>query len=72
MKRCCDMATARTKSGRVIKVVYREEEKNILTQAEREVVVHAVEAVIATINKVKICKKPIAGYNKKESCLCRI
>lgn len=60
------MTTVTTKSGRVIKVVSREEEKNILTSSEYEMDARAVGAVKAAINKAKICKKPIAGYDKKK------
>ena len=61
------MTTVSTKSGRVIKVVSKEEEKNILTVSDNEMDERAVEAVKAAINKAKICKKPIAGYdNEKE------
>ena len=60
------MTIVRTKSGKVIKVVSREEEKNILTSSEYEMDARAVGAVKAAINKAKICKKPIAGYDKKK------
>ena len=59
------MTTVRIKSGKIVRVVSREEEKNILTSSENEMDARAVEAVIAAINKAKICKKPIAGYDKK-------
>ena len=52
------MTTVSTKSGRVIKVVSKEEEKNILTVSDNEMDERAVEA--------KICKKPIAGYDKEK------
>lgn len=58
------MTTVRTKSGKVIKVVSHGEEKNILTVSDAEMDKRAVEAVRAAINKAKICKKPIAGYDK--------
>lgn len=58
------MTTVRTKSGKVIKVVSHGEEKNILTVSDAEMDERAVEAVRAAINKAKICKKPIAGYDK--------
>ena len=57
------MTTVSTKSGRIIKVVSREEEKSTLTESDNEI---AVEAVKAAINKAKICKKPIAGYDEKK------
>lgn len=60
------MTTINTKSGKVIKVVSREEEKNTLTASDNEMDERAVEAVKAAINKAKICKKPIAGYDKEK------
>ena len=56
------MTTVSTKSGRIIKVVSREEEKSTLTESDSEM----DEAVKAAINKAKICKKPIAGYDKEK------
>ncbi len=44
------MTTVRTKSGKVIKVVSREEERDILTSSENEMDARAVEAVIAGPN----------------------
>ena len=63
------MTTVSTKSGRIIKVVSREEEKSTLTESDSEMDERAVEAVKAAINKAKICKKPIAGYDKEKSGL---
>ena len=60
------MTTVSTKSGRIIKVVSREEEKSTLTESDTEMDERAVEAVKAAINKAKICKKPIAGYDKEK------
>ena len=60
------MTTVSTKSGRIIKVVSREEEKSTLTLSDYEMDERAVEAVKAAINKAKICKKPIAGYDKEK------
>lgn len=60
------MEIVKTKSGKIIKVVSHEEEKNILTVSDREMDERAVEAVKAAINKAKICKKPIAGYDKEK------
>ena len=60
------MTTVSTKSGKVIKVVSREEEKNTLTVSDSEMDARAVEAVKAAINKAKICKKPVAGYDKEK------
>ena len=68
------MTTVSTKSGRIIKVVSREEEKSTLTESHYPPVqcfsrrrgYLAAEAVKAAINKAKICKKPIAGYDEKK------
>lgn len=60
------MTTVRTKNGKIIKVISREEEKNILTSSEHEMDVRAVGAVEAAINKARICKKPIAVYDKNK------
>ena len=60
------MTTVSTKSGKVIKVVSQEEEKSTLTVSDNEMDIRAVEAVKAAINKAKICKKPIAGYDKEK------
>jgi len=60
------MTTVSTKSGRIIKVVSREEEKSTLTESDNEMDERAVEAVKAAINKAKICKKPIAGYDNEK------
>lgn len=60
------MTTASTKNGKVIKVVSHEEAKNTLTVSDNEMDERAVEAVKAAINKAKICKKPIAGYDKEK------
>ena len=60
------MTTIRTSSGKIIKVVSQEEEKNTLTVSDNEMDERAIEAVKAAINKAKICKKPIAGYDKEK------
>ena len=60
------MTKVLTKSGKVIKVVSHEEEKEILTESDNEMDVRAVEAVKAAINKAKVCKKPVAGYDKEK------
>ena len=60
------MTTVSTKSGRIIKVVSREEEKSTLTESDSEMDERAVETVKAAINKAKIFKKPIAGYDKEK------
>ena len=60
------MTTVSTKSGKIIKVISREEERNTITASDNEMDKRAVEAVKAAINKAKICKKPIAGYDKEK------
>ena len=60
------MTTVSTKSGKVIKVVSQEEEKSTLTVSDNEMDKRAVAAVKAAINKAKICKKPIAGFDKEK------
>ena len=60
------MTNVLTKSGKVIKVVSHEEEKEILTASDNEMDLRAVEAVKAAINKAKVCKKPVAGYDKEK------
>lgn len=51
------MTTASTKNVRVIKVISRQEEKEILSVSDSEMDRRADEAVKAAINKAKICKK---------------
>ena len=60
------MTTVSTKNGRVIKVISRQEEKEILSVSDSEMDRRAVEAVKAAINKARICKKQIAGYDKEK------
>lgn len=60
------MTTVSTKNGRIIKVISRQEEKEILSVSDSEMDRRAVEAVKAAINKAKICKKTIAGYDKEK------
>ena len=60
------MTTVNIKNVRVIKVVSRQEEKDILSVSDSEMDRRAVEAVKAAINKAKICNKPIAGYDKEK------
>lgn len=57
------MTTVSTKNGRVIKVISCQEEKEILSVSDSEMDRRAVEAAI---NKAKICKRPIAGYDKEK------
>ena len=63
------MTTVSTKSGRIIKVVSREEEKSTLTESDNEMDERAVEAVKMVINKAKICKKLSRIMIKKRSGL---
>ncbi|MFR5451504.1 MAG: hypothetical protein ACLTIG_09180 [Roseburia hominis] len=37
-----------------------------MTESDTEMDERAVEAVKAAINKARICKKPIAGYDKEK------
>ena len=60
------MTKVLTKSGKVIKVISHEEEKEIVTESDNEMDARATEAVKAAINKAKICKKPVAGYDKEK------
>ena len=60
------MTVVKTKSGKTIRVISSKEEKNTLTMSDNEMDQRAVEAVKAAINKAKICKKPIAGYDKEQ------
>lgn len=59
------MTTVSTKSGRIIKVVSREEEKSTLTESDNEMDKRAVEAGKAAINKAKICKT-YSGYDNEK------
>lgn len=58
------MTNISTKSGKIIKVVSKDETKLVLTVSDHEMDARAIEAVKAAINKARICKKPIAGYDK--------
>lgn len=60
------MTTMSTKSGRVINVVKQGEEKSTLTSSEQEMDIRAVAAVNAAINRAKVCKKPVAVYDKEK------
>lgn len=59
------MTTVSNKNGKIIKIISRQEEKEMLSESDSEMDRRAVEAVKAAINKAKICKKPIAGYDKE-------
>ena len=45
---------------------HKKKKKSTLTVSDNEMDKRAVEAVKAAINKAKICKKPIAGYDKEK------
>lgn len=60
------MTTVSTKNGKLIKVISCEEAQKTITVSDGEMDRRAVEAVKAAINKAKICKKPIAGYDKEK------
>lgn len=57
------MTTVIIKSGKKIKVVEEAEKDIDLTESDIEMDTRAVEAVKAAIEKARICKKPIAGYD---------
>ncbi len=61
------MTTVRTKGGKTIKVITEKEKNSVLTASDSEMDVRAVEAVKAAINRAKICKKPVAGYDKEKN-----
>ena len=60
------MTTVSTKNGRIIKVISRQEEKEILSVSDSEMDRRAVEAVKAAINKAKSCINPLAVYDKEK------
>ena len=60
------MTIVRTKNGKVIYVVTEREKSDTLTVSDSEMDTRAVEAVKAAISKAKICKKPVAGYDKEK------
>ena len=66
------MTTVSTKSGRIIKVVSREEEKSTLAESDTEMDERAVEAVKAAIKKAKICRNLLRVMIKKKASLCRV
>lgn len=49
--------------GYTIKVVPPSKHKSTLSKNDIEMDLRAVSAVRAALNKAKICKKPIAGYD---------
>ena len=60
------MTTISTRSGKTIKVIYRGDEESTLTVSDNEMDERATAAVEAAISKAKICKKPIACYDKEK------
>ena len=60
------MTKIRTKSGKIINVVSNGNEKESLTLSDNEMDKRAVEAVKAAIHRARVCKKPIAKYNKEK------
>ena len=40
-----------------------------MTDSDSEMDIRAVEAVKAAINRAKICKKPVAGYDKEKNAV---
>ena len=59
------MTTVSTKSGRIIKVVSREEEKSTLTESDSEMDERAVEAVKAAINKPDVNRFRLATSQRR-------
>ena len=50
--------------NRAVTIVYADREAVTITQNEAEMDIRAREAVKAAIHKAKICKKPIARYDR--------
>ncbi len=61
---CNDYSKYKERKG--INVISSAEENNTLTVSDNEMDSRAVEAVKAAINKAKVCKKPIARYDKEK------
>lgn len=59
------MTTITTSDGKTIKVIPKSEMDSNLTPSDKEMDLRALEAVEAALNRAKICKKPIAGYDKQ-------
>lgn len=66
------MTTVSTKSGRIIKVVSREEEKSTLAESDTEMDERAVEAVKAAIKRLRFVRNLLVGYDKEKASLCRV
>ena len=62
------MRDIKLKSGRTVKVYSDIDEVINECASDKEMDLRAVEAVKAAINKAKICKKPIAYYDKERKC----
>ena len=60
------MTTVVTKSGKTIKVIEESEKDIDLTESDEEMDTRAVEAVKAAIEKARVCKKPLAGYDNEK------
>ncbi len=60
------MTTINMDSGMIIKVYNQDEAKSSLTASDIEMDIRATEAVKAAIHKAKVCKKPIAYYDKEK------
>lgn len=60
------MTTIKTQNGKTVKIIMPEEEGSTLTLSDKAMDERATEAVKAALNKAKICKKPIAGYDKEK------
>ena len=58
--------TEKVINDRIVKVVTAEDQNQYLSPSDIEMDKRAVEAVKAAINKAKICKKPIAKYDKEK------
>ena len=50
-------------------MISHDEEENVLSASDKEMDIRAREAVKAAINKAKICKNPVAYYDKEKSRL---
>jgi hypothetical protein len=58
------MSTVKLKNGKNIKVVAAFERQNAISKNDAEMDERAVQAVKSAVNKAKICKKPVAKYDK--------
>jgi hypothetical protein len=58
------MGTVTLKNGRNINVVSTFEQQSAISDNDAEMDKRAVQAVKSAVNKAKICKKPVAKYDK--------